>query len=210
MQKNIACVLLAAGCGTRFGGNKLLEPVQGTSLIERAATLHAGIPYALRVLVLPPKDEALMRLVETKPFCLCFNPAPENGISGSVRLGLATALEEAKKRGISLDGVLFSVSDQPNLQAATVQRLLDAFSDAPDCIIAPVSAEGRRGNPAVFPATLFSELLRITGDRGGGTVIRAHPDLLLTCPAEALELFDVDTREDADAVETLLARTLHD
>ena len=51
-----------------------------------------------------------------------------------------------------------------------------------------------RGNPAVFPARLFSELLALTGERGGGVVIRAHPDLLrLVEVRRAAELRDVDT-----------------
>lgn len=197
MDKNIACVLLAAGSGTRFGGNKLLTAVHGVPLIERACALHAQLPYALRVLVLPPHDAELMRLADTDRFVVCCNPEPEKGISGSVRMGLSTAMEQANNRRISLDGVLFSVSDQPNLQPASVQRLLDAFCDAPDSIIAPVSEDGRRGNPVVFPAALFAELSELSGDRGGGTVIARHPERICTCEVPADELFDVDTIADA-------------
>ena len=62
-------------------------------------------------------------------------------------------------------------------------------------IFAP-EAEGRRGNPVLFPAALFEELLQVTGDRGGRQVIAAHPDLLRTVTVPAAELKDIDTKED--------------
>ena len=48
----------------------------------------------------------------------------------------------------------------------------------------------------IFPATLFSELLTVTGDRGGRQVIAAHPELLRTVAAAPEELKDIDTKED--------------
>jgi CTP:molybdopterin cytidylyltransferase MocA len=87
------------------------------------------------------------------------------------------------------------VADQPNLKASTVEQLTKAFEREPDCIWAP-EAGGKRGNPVLFPASLFEELLNVTGDRGGRQVIAAHEDLLRTVAVPPEELRDIDTKED--------------
>jgi len=52
-----------------------------------------------------------------------------------------------------------------------------------------------RGNPAVFPKSVFGELEALTGDVGGGAVIRRHPEMLTLEEAETKEeLIDIDTR----------------
>ncbi|MBQ7754245.1 MAG: hypothetical protein IJR78_00760, partial [Clostridia bacterium] len=57
-------------------------------------------------------------------------------------------------------------------------------------------AEGKRGNPVIFPASLFPELVQISGDKGGRRVIAAHRDLLRTVQVPAWELKDIDRKED--------------
>ena len=94
-----------------------------------------------------------------------------------------------------LDGVLFAVCDQPFLTTEGIKRLLNAFEELKNAICA-LSWQGRRGNPAVFPADLFPELAALTGDVGGGAVIRAHPErLVLVEVPHPRELLDVDTPE---------------
>ena len=49
----------------------------------------------------------------------------------------------------------------------------------------------------IFPRDLFGELAALTGDTGGGAVIRAHPDrLALVEVSSPRELADVDTPAD--------------
>ena len=71
---------------------------------------------------------------------------------------------------------------------------LEFFRARPDCIAA-LSHGGVRGNPCVFPARFFPELLALEGDRGGSAVIKSHPDALRLFEAPARELLDVDTPE---------------
>ena len=91
-----------------------------------------------------------------------------------------------------MDGVMFQVSDQPLLRRDSVERLVEAFRRHPDRLAA-LAHDGVRGNPCLFPASLFPELTALEGDHGGSAVIRRHPDLLLLVEAPPQELTDVDT-----------------
>lgn len=179
---------MASGFGRRFGQNKLLYPVEGASMAERA---FAALPPALfhRAAVVSACPE-IMAWAEDAGYIPVYNPCAAEGRAASIRLGLA-ALGE-------VDGALFAVCDQPWLRRDSVERLLADFAANPDSICA-LSFRGRRGNPVVFPAALFPELLALTGEEGGGKVLKAHPQLLrLTEAGSELELRDVDTPDDLD------------
>ena len=100
-----------------------------------------------------------------------FNGGADEGISATVRLGTAAA------QAAGADGALFAVADQPWLTRASVERVISAFAAHPDTIPA-LSWQGKKGNPCLFPRELFPELSALTGDTGGGAVIKAHRDRL--------------------------------
>ena len=80
------------------------------------------------------------------------------------------------------------------LRRETVAALTALWRAHPDKIVG-LSHRGIRGNPCLFPHRFFRELLQLEGDTGGGKVIRAHTEDLLTMEAPEEELLDVDDRE---------------
>lgn len=104
-----------------------------------------------------------MRLAGEFHFAAIHNPHPDYGISHTIELGL-TALRDC-------DGVLFQVSDQPLLRRESVAELVDRWRTRPEKIVA-LGHGGVRGNPCLFPARFFPELLELREDHGGNTVIR--------------------------------------
>ena len=164
---------MASGFGRRFGSNKLLAEVDGVPLYHRAMAALAPAEFD--------------RAVVCSPYPQILAGGAAEGISASIRLGLA--------RMSDLDGVLFAVCDQPWLTTKSIIRLKKSFLESPDAIYA-LSWQGRRGNPVVFPADLFGELAALTGDTGGGAVIRRHPERLRLVEAfSPNELLDVDNPE---------------
>lgn len=174
-------LLLAAGLGRRFGGNKLLHQVEGVSLIQRT---FAAVPANLftRGVLVSSYPEILKQGIQAGYHSI-ENPFPEQGQSLSVVLGLS-ALED-------LDGVLFAVCDQPWLTRDSVEGLIQAFIKSPDAIVA-LSHQGRRGNPVIFPRALFPALLSLEGDQGGRAVIQKNLHRLLLVEVAEEELQDVD------------------
>ncbi len=182
----LGCVILAAGNAVRFGENKLLARFRGRPLIEWI--LDALPADRLNAVVVVTQYAAVEALAAARGFETLRNSAPELGVSRSVVLGTEALAERC-------DGILFLVADQPLLRRSTVERLLDRFLEDPERVVEPRAGE-RRGNPCVFPASLFPELLALRGDRGGRQVIRHHPELVTGVPVDPLELADVDTAAD--------------
>lgn len=176
----IGCVVLAAGNARRFGSNKLNAQVEGVSLIRRALD---AVPGGLATVVVSQYPD-ILALAGEYGFDALRNDRPELGLSRSVRLGLAHLTD--------CDGVLFLVSDQPRLKRDSVEALAALWAQNPEKIAA-MAHNGVRGNPCLFPARLFPELLALTGDRGGSAVIRHHEDDLILLETDAPELADVDT-----------------
>ena len=176
----IGCVVLAAGNARRFGSNKLKAQVDGESLIRRALE---AVPSGLVTVVVSQYPD-ILALAGEYGFAAVANDRPDLGLSRSVRLGL--------ERLSDCDGVLFLVSDQPWLKRDSAEALVALWAQNPGKIAA-MAHGGVRGNPCLFPARFYPELLELTGDRGGSAVIRRHEEDLLLLETDALELTDMDT-----------------
>lgn len=188
----IGCVVMAAGDARRFGENKLAALFDGKTLIRRALEAVPSEEFsAVAVVTQYPEVEDL---AAEFGFIPVRNPHPDWGISHTIRLGLE-ALGDC-------GAALFQVSDQPMLCRETVAAEVAFFREHPDKLVG-LSHGGVRGNPCIFPAAYFPELLALTEDHGGSSVIRRHEEdlLLFECPARELE--DADTRQALRAMEEL-------
>ena len=180
----LGCVIMAAGNAVRFGANKLEAELDGKPLIRRAfEAVPAGVFDRVAVVTQYPAVAALAREFGFEPVR---NDRPGDGLSRTVRLG-TQALAQC-------DGIAFLVADQPLLRCETLAREVNFFSSHREHIVA-LGHNGARGNPCLFPARFFPELLALEGDVGGGAVIRKHPDDLLLFEAPEEEMRDVDTKE---------------
>ena len=186
----IGCVVLAAGEGKRFGANKLLRELSGKSLIRRA--LESVPAEYLKTTVVVTQYPDIAALAKEFFFTPIINTHPEWGQSHSIKLGLS-ALEHC-------DGVLFQVSDQPLLKQETVAKLIELCHQHPNSIVC-LSHDGIKGNPCLFPARFFPELMALEGDRGGRGVRQAHDDSVVTLEVPKEELHDIDTLKDLEQLE---------
>ena len=189
----VGCLLMAAGNAERFGENKLLcAAIDGRSLIEHALDAIPQECFA-RVLVVTQYPE-ITALAKERGFETLQNGHPERGQSETIRLG-TRALSDC-------DAICFMVADQPLLRRERFAREVDFFSSHREHIVA-LGHNGVRGNPCLFPARFFPELLALEGDVGGGAVIRKHLDELLLFPADERELRDADTKDALAALTSL-------
>ncbi|WP_066648185.1 MULTISPECIES: nucleotidyltransferase family protein [Sphingomonas] len=182
-------VLLAAGRSLRFGEtDKLAVDFLGRPLALHVVIALEAVPFAHRVAITSGTDLDF----GAHGYRTVTNPAPEAGLSGSLRLGVAAA------QAAGVTAMVVALADMPRVTAAQIFRLLDAAS-GPDDVIA--SSDGTRPSPpALFAAGRFSTLAESRGDEGGRALIRAGRHIV-TNPAE---LIDIDTPEDLAALRALV------
>lgn len=106
----LGCVLMAAGAARRFGENKLLAEFAGAPLYERALSAIPAEEFAGVAVV--SHYEAILRAARLRGFAAVYNPAPEDGVSRTIALGM-DALP-------GMDALLFLVADQPLLRRESV------------------------------------------------------------------------------------------
>ena len=183
-QLRIGCVVMAAGNARRFGENKLAVQVQGKALFHRALEAVPAEQFDRTVVV--SQYPEVLELAHRMGFVPVPNRHPDWGISHTISLGLGKLPE--------MDAALFQVADQPRLQKETVADLIGFAAAHPDRIVG-LGHRGRRGNPCIFPARFFPELMALTGDCGGRSVILAHEGELLLMEVSSTQLIDIDSPE---------------
>ncbi|HUP22533.1 MAG TPA: nucleotidyltransferase family protein [Thermoanaerobaculia bacterium] len=206
----VAGVVLAAGGSLRFGsgvpgtGPKQLALFHGETLVRRACLAATRSRLDRIALVIGHEAERVRAQACDLPVEIVENPSWAEGQSTSVRAGLLAVRSGA-------DAALFLPIDQPLLDAAVIDTILDRFRAlwaevdhaARDAILVPIHA-GRRGAPVLFGAALFDELLPLTGDSGGRQLVAAHPENVIEVELpSAAPLEDVDTLDEMLRLEAL-------
>ncbi len=189
MKDEFAIVVLAAGAGTRFGGNKLSAPVRNKPLYEH--TLDRVQAFGAFPAFIVTGSEEIAGEAQKRGITPVWNRKPELGIARSLKLGL----EETVKSRPGLKGILFSVCDQPGLDPATMQQIFRVSSLHPGSIVCAGSG-GKTGNPVCWDASFFPELLALEGDEGGRQIMKKYRDKVRIVQADPEELKDIDRKED--------------
>ena len=186
-MEQIGCVIMASGLARRFGSNKLLHDFQGEPVMCRILDTMTAVPLAARVVV--TRHPEIQELCEARNIPVILHNLPEQ--SDTVRLGMEHLLTVCPE----MTGCMFAASDQPCLTAKSVQKLCDAFQSQPENIWR-LRWQDTVGNPVLFPKSTFPALLNLPVGKGGGAVIKKHPELVRTVEvAHERELVDVDTPE---------------
>ena len=194
----VRAVLLAAGLGTRLGGQPkaaLHHPAGGTLLERSVAALHAA-GVADVCVVLGPYRERLMPLVEASGAQPLLHTLAAPSLIDSQRLALTE--HTADPSGPAPD-VMLLLADLPLLQAEHLRPVLAAWQARAAGIQAlmPV-VNGQRGHPVVLSGEAVAGVLAQPVERGVRAWLAAHPQAVQALPlASAAYITDVDTLEDA-------------
>lgn len=189
MKGRFAIVILAAGAGSRFGGDKLGALVKNKPLYMHTLERMKGFGSFPAYVVTGSGEIA--EQAEKLGIVPVWNREPELGISRSLNLGLARALGDVP----DLEGVLFSVCDQPGMSASTIQQIFNTGARHPGAVVCAGNGS-RCGNPVLWDRKYFPELMELSGDRGGRQVMKRHAGSLKIVQAGPEELKDIDRRED--------------
>lgn len=190
----IVAVVLAAGRSSRMGRAKQLEVVAGTPMVVQA-TQTALASAVGRVIVITGAYAPEVTVI-LAPLCeaagdrlrLVHNAAWATGQASSVRTAIAAL-------PASCQAALFLPTDQPFVPVGLLNELIATWLTG--ARIAAPSVEGQpRGAPAIFDRELWPELLALEGDTGARPLLQRYQAELVTVPADAYWLRDIDTPAD--------------
>jgi molybdenum cofactor cytidylyltransferase len=184
----LAAVILAAGGSSRMGQPKQLLKFRGTSLLRRAIDTALAVPADQVIVVLGHAAERLMLECEATSATVVLNDQWQEGVSTSLRGGLAAVASEAR-------GVFIYPADMPMVTPEALRELAhrQQVSGRP---AAMTEAGGVRGVPVFVTRSLFPALMIQEGDIGGAQYLRAHPEAV-----EAVHFNDPDLVRDVDRPE---------
>jgi molybdenum cofactor cytidylyltransferase len=186
-------VLLAAGRGTRFGGDKLLAPLPSASRgvpagtpLGVAAARHLVDALPDSVAVIRPDDASLRDVLGSAGIAIVECANADDGMGAS----LACAV---RARG-DAEGWVVALADMPWIAPATIVAIADALRGGAD-IVAP-HHRGTRGHPVGFSRRHYAALAQLTGDAGARAIVAAHArELVVLDVDDPGTVRDVDTRD---------------
>lgn len=196
-----AAIILAAGSSSRMGAgrHKLLLPLNERPVL--AHVIEAALEsHARPILVVLGHQAEQVRAQLTRysidtAITHVENPDYLQGMSTSMRMGLSYLQDQMNAEIVNVDSALILLGDQPLVTSRMLNVLIDTWHTTGKRIIAPLY-DGKRGNPTLFAASLFPELLEVTGDEGGRSVVERHKQELATVElGNAVANYDVDTWE---------------
>lgn len=187
----VAAVVLAAGESRRMGGrHKLLLDVGGEPMIRRTVRNVLDFAPTETVVVTGHRADAVEAALAGLPVKLVRNPDHARGQPTSVAAGVH-ALTAA------CDAVLVGLGDQPQVIAADLRALADAYLRLENASILVPYHEGRRGNPVMFAARHIPAVLTGTVNVGCRRLIETHADDVARVEmAGDAYVIDCDTPED--------------
>jgi molybdenum cofactor cytidylyltransferase len=186
----VAALVLAAGAGRRFGGNKLLARFRGQPLVRwPVAAARGSCARPVVVVVGEHAREIELKLTDQSGVIFVHNDHHRDGLSTSLRAGIAALPPDVA-------GVIVLLGDMPLVSVSDINRLIAAFDPMAGRSICVPEFDGQRGNPVLWGREHFADLAAVTGDRGGGSLLAAQPGRMhrVAMPSASV-LIDIDNRE---------------
>ena len=186
-EKPAVAILLAAGAGTRFGGGKLLHPLEdGVAIAAHAARnlIAAGLEVTA---VVRPGDFPVYELLEQEGCTMTMCPDAALGMGVSLAHGVAMTRDAG--------GWIVALADMPHIRPDTIAHVAQALAAGAE--IAAPEYQGDRGHPVGFGKRFRHELQGLTGDSGARPIVQRNLALvqLIECDDPGV-LLDIDRRSD--------------
>lgn len=181
-------VLLAAGSGTRFGGGKLLYPLQDGTPIGVASLRNLRVALPDVIAVVRTGDDELSGQFESEGIVVT--------LCKDAHLGMAHSLTCAIRASMNAGAWVIALGDMPFVSPATISAVARGLEQSGGIVVP--AYRGKRGLPVGFGRRYRAELLGLEGDEGARSVIRRHAQEveIIVCNDAGI-LRDIDTPGDA-------------
>lgn len=188
--KHCGIVILAAGSSSRLGKPKQLLEFEGSTLLNRVATIACQSKRYPVIVVLGANADLIQENLSISGIDVVLNDNWQDGMASSLRTGVLAM----GKMYPDVDGIMILVSDQPHLTNNHIVQLIDAQNKS-GLPIAACSYAGIMGTPALFHKSIFPELMQLKGDIGAKKIIESRKQDVVTVFFDK-GVVDIDTQAD--------------
>jgi molybdenum cofactor cytidylyltransferase len=184
----ISGIVLAAGTGTRFGGTKQLEVVDGRPLAQHAIDAAAAAGLDEILVVTGHEADAVENALEL-PGRARFvrNPNHRDGQASSLAAALHDIAEDS-------EAAIVLMADQPGVTPDVVTALVAAFRATRKQIVRAAYRDGP--GPALLSREIYAEAGHLHGDVGARILMASHPEWVEEVAIDAYAPPDIDSRDD--------------
>jgi molybdenum cofactor cytidylyltransferase len=185
----ICAIVLAAGCSSRMGTQKLLLPLGQQTVISHIITQVLSGNIESVYVVVGHQAKELTNELSGQPVSTIHNPEYQSGMLSSVRAGLRNIPAECR-------AVLVVLGDQPSITAEIIKQMIQTFNSTKKTIIVPVY-DGKRGHPLLFSTIYRDEILTKFDEVGLRGILEIHDEEVLEMGVtDSAVLSDMDYPED--------------
>jgi xanthine dehydrogenase accessory factor len=192
-----AVLLLAAGQSSRFeNGDKLLADLRGQSVLATVASKAVEKRFRSRIAITAKKQSERQSTLKANHWSIVENPAPEQGLSSSLKLGIQVAQANS-----DIQSVLVLLADMPFVPDEHIEALYAALKPGVTAVMSEF--EGKLTPPALFARASLSEILEAEGDQGARKIFKSLSNTA-TVPLRPEHAIDIDTVSDLISVKEVI------
>jgi len=182
---NHVAIVLAAGAGSRFGGDKLAAQFRGEPLIRHAIRAARAAPVSRVIVVAAPRLD--MGSWDADRPAVEIHRVRTTALSDSLKAGMAAAADA--------DGVFIFLGDMPLVPHQAAAQLAKALGES---FAALPRFAGQPGHPVLLSRAAFADIAQLKGDQGAGAAIRARKDVAFLDWPDDTVVLDIDRGEDIE------------
>lgn len=190
MTEKLSILILAAGNSSRLGSPKQLIEFEGQTLIERITETALSISEDVLIVLGGNSELILPKLVRFEDtISIVFNPDWVEGMGTSIRIGVEKLAENS-------DLIIILLSDQPFISKVLLQNMLQTYAKTQNPIVS-CTYSNTLGVPILFDKSVFSELLKLNGDKGAKSFLHLYKNRISIIDFTE-GIVDIDTLEDVE------------
>ena len=181
----IAGIILSGGASRRMGMPKALLDYQGETFLDRMIRLFQHVCDPVVVVLGKHADPIRAGIQRGDQAVFTVNPDPDRGMLSSLQCALAEISS-------TVDAVMFTPVDHPNLNHATLQVLVDTFALHKPKVVVPTYA-GDHGHPVCISRELIAELQALPPTAQAADIIHRYvPETVYVPVEDAAVAKDID------------------
>ncbi|MFI1773281.1 nucleotidyltransferase family protein [Thalassobellus citreus] len=190
-MSKIPIIILAAGASTRMGTAKQLLNWGGKTLLEHTLQTALKTISNTVIVVLGANYELINKQISSLSVTVLKNEAWQQGLGKSIACGVHYIMDFNPQA----EGVLIVLADQPLIDTAYLNELIQNFTASKNQIIATSYKKGNYGVPTLFDKKYFKALSELEDDKGAKHLLNEYQSFVKAL-VPPIKNVDLDSKEE--------------